>query len=149
MKSAVGLALAWATLSLASAASAQTQWDLATNYPAGAFHTRNIVQFASDVDKATGGSLKIAVHPGGTMIKHAEIKRAVGEGKAAAGEVLISLAADEAPRLRGRLDSLPSHRIRWRAQALRRSETLPRKAIGQGRIGPSVFGAVATAGHLC
>ena len=31
------------------------------------------------------------------MFKHAEIKRAVGEGKAAAGEVLISLAADEAP----------------------------------------------------
>ena len=97
MKSVAGLALAWAVVGLASAASAQTQWDLATNYPVGAFHTRNIVQFASDVDKATGGSLKIAVHPGGTMIKHAEIKRAVGEGKAAAGEVLISLAADEAP----------------------------------------------------
>jgi TRAP-type C4-dicarboxylate transport system substrate-binding protein len=97
MKSAVGLALAWATLSLASAGSAQTQWDLATNYPAGAFHTRNIVQFAADVDKATSGSLKMAVHPGGTIIKHTEIKRAVGEGRAAAGEVLISLAADEAP----------------------------------------------------
>ena len=102
MKSAAGLALAWVVLNLASAASAQTQtqqtqWDLATNYPAGAFHTRNIVQFAADVDKATGGSLKIGVHPGGTMIKHAEIKRAVGEGRAAAGEVLISLAADEAP----------------------------------------------------
>src|SRR5215831_16457502 len=97
MNSVAALALAWTVVSLASAASAQTQWDLATNYPAGAFHTRNIVQFASDVDKATGGSLKIAVHPGGTMIKHAELKRAVGEGKAAAGEVLISLAADEAP----------------------------------------------------
>src|SRR6476661_9473243 len=97
MKSAVGLALAWVVFSLASAASAQTQWDLATNYPAGAFHTRNIVQFAADVDKATSGSLKIAIHPGGTTIKHTEIKRAVGEGRAAAGEVLISLAADEAP----------------------------------------------------
>jgi len=97
MKSAARLALAWVVFSLASAASAQTQWDLATNYPAGAFHTRNIVQFAADVDKATSGLLKIAVHPGGTMIKHTEIKRAVGEGRAAAGEVLISLAADEAP----------------------------------------------------
>ena len=58
---------------------------------------QNIVQFAADVETATGGSLKIAVHPGGTMIKHAEIKRAVSDGKAAAGEVLISLAADEAP----------------------------------------------------
>ena len=49
------------------------------------------------MDKATSGSLKMAVHPGGTIIKHTEIKRAVGEGRAAAGEVLISLAADEAP----------------------------------------------------
>ena len=127
MKSAAGLALALAVLSLASAASAQTQWDLATNYPAGAFHTRNIVQFAADVDKATGGSLKMAVHPGGTIIKHTEIKRAVGEGRAAAGEVLISLAADEAPVYGVELDSFPGHRIRRRAQALRRSETVSSK----------------------
>ncbi len=80
-----------------ASASAQTQWDVPTNYAASAFHTKNIVQFAADVETATGGSLKIAVHPGGTMIKHAEIKRAVSDGKAAAGEVLISLAADEAP----------------------------------------------------
>jgi len=94
-------ALAFAQLifagSIAGAASAQTQWDLATNYADSAFHTKNIVQFAADVEKTTGGSLKIAVHPGGTMIKHAEIKRAVGEGKVAAGEILISLAAEEAP----------------------------------------------------
>jgi TRAP-type C4-dicarboxylate transport system substrate-binding protein len=82
---------------LASAASAQTQWDLPTNYAAGVFHTKNIAQFAADVDKATGRSLKIAVHPGGAMIKHGEIKRAVSDGKVAAGEILISLAADEVP----------------------------------------------------
>jgi TRAP-type C4-dicarboxylate transport system substrate-binding protein len=90
---------------LVSGAAAETQWDLPTNYAASAFHTKNIVQFAADVDKATGGSLKIAVHPAGAMIKHAEIKRAVSDGKAAAGEVLISLAADEAP-VYG-LDSIP------------------------------------------
>jgi TRAP-type C4-dicarboxylate transport system substrate-binding protein len=95
------LALAFVQLifagSIAGAASAQTQWDLATNYAAGVFHTKNIALFAADVEQATGGSLKIAVHPGGTMIKHAEIKRAAGEGKVAAGEILISLAAEEAP----------------------------------------------------
>src|SRR5215831_4784287 len=95
------LALAFAPFVLvagfAGAALAQTEWDLPTNYAAGAFHTKNIEQFAADVEKATCGSLKIAVHPGSTMIKHAEIKRAVSDGKAAAGEILISLAADEAP----------------------------------------------------
>jgi TRAP-type C4-dicarboxylate transport system substrate-binding protein len=98
MKRAINvLVSACALVSLLGAASAQTQWDLPTNYGASAFHTRNIVQFAADVEKATGGSLKIIVHPGGEMIKHAEIKRAVSDGKAAAGEVLISLAAGEAP----------------------------------------------------
>jgi len=99
------LALCGVLSGLTGAASAQTQWSLATNYGASAFHTRNIVRFAADVEKATGGSLKIVVHPGGEMIKHGEIKRAVSDGKAAAGEVLISLAADEAP-VYG-LDSIP------------------------------------------
>jgi TRAP-type C4-dicarboxylate transport system substrate-binding protein len=92
------LALTCALVSfLSAAASAQTQWDLPTNYGASAFHTKNIVQFAAEVDKATGGSLKIVVYPGGARIKHAEIKQAVSDGKVAAGEILISLAADEAP----------------------------------------------------
>ncbi|HMF23594.1 MAG TPA: TRAP transporter substrate-binding protein [Pseudolabrys sp.] len=103
------LAFAFAHLvfagSFASAALAQTQWDLPTNYAAGVFHTKNIVQFAAEVEKSTAGSLKITVHPGGMMIKHAEIKRAVSEGKVAAGEILISLAADETP-LYG-VDSIP------------------------------------------
>ncbi len=103
------LAFAFSTLVLASgfatAASAQTHWDLPTNYAATAFHTKNIEKFAADVDAATGGSLKIAVHPGGAMLKHTEIKRAVSDGKVAAGETLISLAADEAP-VYG-LDSIP------------------------------------------
>ena len=99
-------------MQLASSAAAESQWDLPTNYAASAFHTRNIAQFAADVDKATGGSLKIAVHPGGTMIKHAEIKRAVSDGKAAAGEILISLAADEAPVYGVDFDSVPCNRLR-------------------------------------
>jgi TRAP-type C4-dicarboxylate transport system substrate-binding protein len=97
-----GLVLATA---LASAAQAQTKWDLPTNYAASAFHTKNIVQFAREVETATGGSLTIAVHPGGSLVKHAEIKGAVGAGKVAIGEILISLAADEAP-VYG-LDSIP------------------------------------------
>ena len=105
MKLIVGACIGMMLAATAGVASAQTQWDLATNYAASAYHTRNIAQFADDVDKATGGSLKIAVHPGGTLIKHAEIKKAVSDGKVAAGEILISLAADEAP-VYG-IDSIP------------------------------------------
>ncbi len=47
-------------LSLATGAVfAQTKWDLAAAYPATNFHSVNIQQFADDVDKATGGKLKI------------------------------------------------------------------------------------------
>jgi TRAP-type C4-dicarboxylate transport system substrate-binding protein len=88
-----------------SAASAQTKWDMPTPYPDGNFHTKNVIEFAADVDKATNGSLKIQVHSAGSLIKHPEIKRAVRQGTAPIGEILESLASNEAP-VYG-LDSVP------------------------------------------
>ena len=83
------LAVAIVALGLASgAASAQTKWDLPTAYPASNFHTENIVEFAADVDKATGGRLKIQVHPNASLFKAPEIKRAVQGAQAQAGEML-------------------------------------------------------------
>jgi TRAP-type C4-dicarboxylate transport system substrate-binding protein len=76
---------------ISSTASAQTKWDMPTPYPDGNFHTRNIMQFAADVDKATNGSLKIAIHSAGSLIKHAEIKRSVRQGTTPIGEMLESL----------------------------------------------------------
>ena len=90
---------------LVTAAGAQTKWDMPTPYPDGNFHTKNVIQFAADVDKATNGSLKIAVHSAGSLIKHAEIKRSVRQGTAPIGEMLESLASNEAP-VYG-LDSIP------------------------------------------
>ena len=51
----------------AFAAAAQTKWDLPAAYPATNYHTENLVQFAGDVDKATGGKLKITVHANGSL----------------------------------------------------------------------------------
>ena len=82
---------------LATAASAQTKWDMPTPYPEANFHTQAVMQFAADVDKATGGKLKIQVHAAGSLIKHPEIKRAVRQGTTPIGEILVSLAANEAP----------------------------------------------------
>ena len=86
------LALALGTIALGLAcgvAQAQTKWDLPAAYPAGHFHTENLVQFANDVDKATGGKLKITVHPNGSLFKAPEIKRAVQGGQAQIGEILL------------------------------------------------------------
>ncbi len=54
----------------ATAASAQTKWDMPTPYGDGNFHTKNVVQFTKDVEKATGGKLTITVHSNGSLIKH-------------------------------------------------------------------------------
>jgi TRAP-type transport system periplasmic protein len=89
----------------AGPALAQTAWDLPTPYPDGNFHTRTVRQFAQDVDKGSGGKLKINVHSSGSLIKHPEIKRSVRTGVVPAGEVLISLHANESP-IYG-LDSVP------------------------------------------
>jgi TRAP-type C4-dicarboxylate transport system substrate-binding protein len=74
-------------------------------YPDGNFHTKNAVAFAADVDKATSGALKIVVHSAGSLFKHPEIKRAVRQGTAPIGEILESLASNEAA-VYG-LDSVP------------------------------------------
>ena len=70
-------------------AQAQTKWDLPTAYPASNFHTENVTQFANDIDKASGGKLKITVHPNASLFKAPEIKRAVQGGQAQAGEILL------------------------------------------------------------
>ncbi len=81
----IGLAFA----GLAITASAQTKWDLPAAYPATNFHSANLQEFANDVDKATGGKLKITVHPNASLFKAPEIKRAVQGGQAQIGEVLL------------------------------------------------------------
>ena len=86
-------------------AAAQTKWDLPTAYPANNFHTENLVQLANDVEKATGGKLKITVHPNASLFKANEIKRAVQGGQAQAGEILLVNFENEDP-LYG-LDGVP------------------------------------------
>jgi TRAP-type C4-dicarboxylate transport system substrate-binding protein len=76
---------------------AQTKWDLPAAYPATNFHTENLTQFAKDVDKASGGKLKITVHANASLFKAPEIKRAVQSGQAQIGEVLLANFANESP----------------------------------------------------
>ena len=84
------------TLTMASTSLlAQTKWDLPAGYAATNFHTVNLMDFANDVDKATGGKLKITVHANGSLFKAPEIKRAVQGGQAQIGEVLISNFSNE------------------------------------------------------
>ncbi len=81
----------------AAGAAAQTKWDLPTAYPVGNFHSANIQKFADAVKQSTNGKLLITVHPGASLFKAPEIKRAVQTGQAQIGEVLMVLLANENP----------------------------------------------------
>ncbi len=76
-------------------ASAETTWDMPTPYPDGNFLTQNVRQFAADVEKMSGGELKITVHSGASLFKMPEIKRAVRTGQAQIGEILLSAYGNE------------------------------------------------------
>ena len=91
------LAVAALALGFAGVAIAQTKWDLPAAYSPGNFHTENLVQFADDVDKATGGKLKITVHSNASLFKAPEIKRAVQGAQAQAGEILLVNFENENP----------------------------------------------------
>ena len=117
------LKFAFSTLlmALATQTFAQTKWDLPAAYPASNFHTENLTQFASDVDKATGGKLKIQVHANASLFKAPEIKRAVQGGQAQIGEILLAnyqnewqvFGVDGVPFL---ADSYDSARKLWTVQ---------------------------------
>jgi TRAP-type C4-dicarboxylate transport system substrate-binding protein len=80
---------------LAAPAIAQTKWNLPSAYPIDNPHLENIGMFAKDVAEATGGKLTISVHPGASLFKGPEIKRAVATGQAQTGEILISILENE------------------------------------------------------
>ncbi|MET0346064.1 MAG: TRAP transporter substrate-binding protein [Casimicrobiaceae bacterium] len=94
-----------AALAATAPAFAQMKWDLPSAYPATNFHTENLQQFANDVDKGSGGKLKIQLHPNASLFKAPEIKRAVQGGQAQAGEILLVNFENEDP-LYG-LDGVP------------------------------------------
>ena len=130
---AAGLLAALSALPAASAY-AQAKWDMPTPYSPTSFHTENIKQFIADVEKASGDKLKIAVHPGGSLLPGAQIKRAVQAGQVPIGEILISNLANEDPIFG--IDTIPfvaasyaDARKLWEASRTITTERLARQGI--------------------
>lgn len=74
-------------------------WDMPMAYAATNFHSEMGVVFADKVRNYTNGAINITVHPGGSLFKGGEIKRAVQTGQAPIGERFMSAHANEAPLL--------------------------------------------------
>ncbi|TXL70258.1 TRAP transporter substrate-binding protein [Vineibacter terrae] len=129
------LAVAGAMALVSTGAAAQTKWDLPAAYPATNFHTVNMQKFADAVKAGSGGKLEITIHPGASLFKAPEIKRAVQTGQAPIGEILISNFENEDP-LYG-LDVVPflatsfaEAKKLWQAQ----KPVLEKKLAAQGMI---------------
>jgi TRAP-type C4-dicarboxylate transport system substrate-binding protein len=89
------LALIVACAAVSGSALSQTKWDLPSGYAPNTFQVQNLQWFAEEVDKATAGKLKITRHPGASLFKANEIKRAVQTGQTQIGEFILSGAANE------------------------------------------------------
>lgn len=88
-------------------ANAQTKWDVPTSYAPSIFLTQNLQKMADDIEKESGGKLKLTLHTNASLFKLNEIKRAVQTGQAQVGDLLVSglenenkaFAADTVPFL--------------------------------------------------
>lgn len=88
-----------------AAAHAQAAWDLPNSISPNNFLTGVTEEFIADVGKASGGKLAITLHPGGSLFRQNQIKRAVQAGQVQIGDILLSSYSNEDP-IYG-LDSLP------------------------------------------
>ena len=88
------------SLTLASAAAAETRWDMSVVWPEGNFHTQNAMAFAEAVEEATDGEVVITVHSGGALgIKGPEGMAAVRDGLVPIADILLNQQVGEAPVL--------------------------------------------------
>ena len=77
-----------------SVAAAAT-WEMLSAAPPGSFEVRNLEQFASEVEQATAGALRITVLPNPAHHDGRQIRQVVAAGQAPAGQFLLSDLRDE------------------------------------------------------
>ena len=104
LKPMTAIAACALVLSFVAQAVAET-WDMPTAYSGLNYQTQTAQAFANCVSTGTGGGITIAVHPGGSLFKGTDIKRAVQSGQVQIGERLLSAHQNENP-LFG-MDSIP------------------------------------------
>ena len=89
----------------ASPAMAGETWNMPLAYPATNFQSVNARDFGTCVTSGTGGEIEIITHPGGSLFKGGDIKRAVQTGQTQIGERLLSAHENESPMFG--TDSIP------------------------------------------
>ena len=104
-------------------AQAQARWQVATAYPDGNFHTRNIRGFLDEVKAQTG--IDAQLHSNGSLLPMPQIKRGVQQGQVQIGEILLSAYGNDDPFFE--VDSIPQ--LAWTDEQARKLATLSRPYI--------------------
>jgi len=104
-------------------AQAQARWQVATAYPDGNFHTRNIRSFLDEVKAQTG--IDAQLHSNGSLLPMPQIKRGVQQGQVQIGEILLSAYGNDDPFFE--VDSIPQ--LAWTDDQARKLATLSRPYI--------------------
>ncbi|MCA3283070.1 MAG: TRAP transporter substrate-binding protein [Roseomonas sp.] len=104
-------------------AAAQARWQVATAYPDGNFHTRNIRGFLDEVKAQTG--IDAQLHSNGSLLPMPQIKRGVQQGQVQIGEILLSAYGNDDPFFE--VDSIPQ--LAWTDEQARKLATLSRPYI--------------------
>ena len=99
LKKMTTLAMSIAAIAVSVQTAGAEKWDMPMAYAATNFHSEMGVVFADKVREYTNGDIDITVHPGGSLFKGGEIKRAIQTGQAPIGERFMSAHANEAPLL--------------------------------------------------
>jgi hypothetical protein len=87
------------------AGAAALKWDMASPYPGSNFHNQNHRMFIEEVKSRTNGAIDITLHPGASLYKLPQIRKAVQTGQIAIGEQLMATLENQAPIFG--IDSLP------------------------------------------
>ncbi|MEM7651577.1 MAG: TRAP transporter substrate-binding protein [Pseudomonadota bacterium] len=95
MKKLTAALLVTAGTAFAAVPASAEKWDMPMAYSATNFHSQVGVEFAKCVTSGTSGALELVVHPGGSLFKGNEIKRAVQTGQALIGERILSAHQNE------------------------------------------------------
>ncbi len=79
-----------AVIAFSSGAAYAEKWDMPMAYSATNFHSAVGAEFAKCITTGTGGDIEVVTHPGGSLFKGADIKRAIQTGQVPIGERLLS-----------------------------------------------------------
>lgn len=141
MKVALRMSLAVAGALFATLAAGQTvSWKLNNNFAPSRNETKQLHQFAADVEALSKGKMKVAVHDGGSLqLKDADIMRWLPTGAAEIGVLSASFVGRDAPEInaayiQGSVGSSQEH-----MKALPALENVYRDAVKQWQMVPVGF----------